>query len=122
MNRKELENDLRRAFWVDKQLPLSSLKRLRASLGKIVLLPDERPIDEIFKEKSIHECPTREDLFLWEKVMFRWIPMLVPEKRHIVKRRSQEWSWKKIAYEFGISERTAQRRYVSALDALLKVI
>ena len=122
MNRKELESDLRRAFWVDNQLPLSSLKRLRASLGKFVLLPDERPIDEIFKEKSVHECPTREDLFLWEKVMFRWIPLLAPEKRNIVKRRSQEWSWKKISYEFGISQRTAQRRYVAALDTLLKNI
>ncbi len=122
MNKKELKENLERAFWVDKQLPAFGLKRLNSALGKLVILPDGRPLNDIFAEKRAHERPTREDLALWETAMFEWIPLLPPNIRDIMKRRCSGMGWKRIAYEVGISVRTAQRRYNTGLDSLLKSI
>lgn len=122
MNKKELEGNLERAFWVDKQLPANGLKQLNSALGRLVILPDGRPINDIFAEKRAHERPTREDLALWETAMFDWIPSLPPNLRDIIKRRCSGMGWKRIAYELDISIRTAQRWYNTGLDSLLKSI
>lgn len=122
MNKKELETTLERAFWVDKQLPAVGLKRLDSAMGRFVILPDGRPLEEVIAEKRAHERPTREDLALWETAMFDWMPLLSPNIRDIVRRRCCGMGWKRIAYELGISMRTAQRRYGTGLDSLLKSI
>lgn len=122
MNKKELEKNLERAFWVDKQLPFVGLKRLDSAMGLFIVLPDGRSLEEIIAEKRAHERPTREDLALWEITMFDWIPLLSPNMRDIIRRRCSGMGWKRIAYELGISIRTAQRRYVNGLDFLLKSI
>ena len=107
---KLIEETIRRAFWVDKQLPPVRLKTAQSPLGRVILLEDDRPISEIFAEKQIDK-PTQDDLKTWEIVMFDWLPIVPCDMRTVVKRRCSGMGWKRITYELNISRSTAWRRF-----------
>lgn len=122
MDEKEMEEKLRRAFYIDKLLPSVGLKRLTASLGNKIVLPDGRPLAEIIAERRACERPTTEDLRLWEAAMFEWLPLLDIETRTVVRQRCCGMGWKRLAFEMHSSVRTIQRRFKNGLDCIIQFL
>ena len=59
--------------------------------------------------------PTEIDRML---VVMRWMQWLEVEQRKLVWMRAERWRWYDIARRFGVSPRTAQRRWEAAIDLL----
>lgn len=95
MNRKEVEETIRRAFEVDRMLPNPKPKRPQSPLGKMVIIPDTRNVGDI--DPKEFDCVSKEDMEIWELVMFEWMPQLKGAQRYVVKFRCCGMGWKRIA-------------------------
>ncbi len=62
--------------------------------------------------------PTPQEIDDADEVQFEWLPILMPLDRQIVWKRCSNCPWKRIAFEEGISERTARKKYLGSLDKL----
>ena len=51
-------------------------------------------------------------------VVMRWMQWLEVEQRKLVWMRAERWRWYDIGRRFGVSPRTAQRRWEAAIDLL----
>lgn len=104
---KEIEETIRRAMWVDRKLPPVKLNEPQSPLSTVI-------ISQIPAEEHL----TNEDLQIWNKVMFEWLPLLSGESRDIVKKRCAGMGWKRIAYELSIGRATACRKYKKSICLL----
>lgn len=128
-NKKNIEETIRRAFEVDRLLPPAFPNKTRGSiLGSVVTIPDiERSLDDLAGDPKF-DCVTQEDLNIWNKVMFDWLPILPLQEREIVRCRCRNMGWKRIArhlvkYRYADRElyrTTLWRNFQEGLDRILR--
>ena len=112
MTRKEVEEKIRRAFEIDRLLPYPRPENAKCYLGKLVVIPDNRPIEDIKEDDERRVFLTTDDYNNWELVMTEWMPKLHGAQRAVVKYRCCGMGWKRIArtlYEKKITHRTLDR-------------
>jgi hypothetical protein len=97
MTRKEVEKTIRRAFEIDRILPYPRPENAKCYLGKLVVIPDNRSIDDIKEDDDRRAFITTEDVEIWEMVMTDWMPRLHGVQRAVVKYRCCGMGWKRIA-------------------------
>ena len=96
MNTKEIEKTIRRAFEVDRILPPVFQNKMRGTLGFVNIPNIERSLEDLEEDPKFNSV-TKEDVKLWEMVLFVWLPILTPFEREIVKCRCRNMGWKRIA-------------------------
>lgn len=97
---KEIEEDIRRAFEIDRMLPSPYPSRASCYLGRLVVTPDtERSYEDIMEDISRSRLNiTAEDLKLWDVVFDVWLPSIKKElPRVVVVKRCQGMGWKRLA-------------------------
>lgn len=97
MTRKEVEEKIRRAFEIDRLLPYPRPENAKCYLGKLVVIPDCRPIEDIKEDDERRVFLTTDDYNNWELVMTEWMPKLHGAQRAVVKYRCCGMGWKRIA-------------------------
>lgn len=97
MTRKEVEQKIRRAFEIDRLLPYPRPDNAKCYLGKLVVIPDCRPIEDIKEDDERRVFLTSDDYNNWEMVMTEWMPKLHGAQRAVVKYRCSGMGWKRIA-------------------------
>ena len=129
LDKKGVEEAIRKAFEIDKVLPKVKPQTVNSVLGNLVIIPDdERSADDVLDDiahKS--EVVMAEDIKLWYMVMTDWMPRLTAIQRKVIELRVKGIGWKrigKILYDAKISERylyrtTLWRIYKSGIDDLL---
>ena len=95
MNRKEVEQTIRRAFEVDRVLPFPRPKNPQCLIGQMIVIPDTRAATDVDEHEYMRL--TSDDLALWEMVMRDWMPQLKGAQRYVVKYRCCGMGWKRIA-------------------------
>ena len=127
--RQELEEMIRRAFDVDRILPPAFNARMKGcSLSNLIVVPDdERSPEDVLEDLADSRMNiTREDLALWQEVMFKWLPVLNGIEREVVKCRCRGMGWKRIGKHLserslsdrGLSRTTLWRIFVSGLERI----
>lgn len=96
MSNKEIEATIRRAFEVDRLLPPVFHNKTRGTLGFVQIPDNLRSLDDLAEDPKF-DSVTKEDLKIWEEVLFVWLPMLPPFEREIVKCRCRNMGWKRLA-------------------------
>lgn len=95
MNRKEVEQTIRRAFEIDRAMPFPRPKNPASLIGKMIVIPDTRAATDVDEREYIRL--TAEDVTNWETVMFDWMPKLHGAQKAVVKYRCCGMGWKRIA-------------------------
>ena len=95
---KETELIIRRAFEVDRLLPPAFPNKTKGStLGNFIIISDiNRSLEDIISDPK-YDNITRQDLKIWETVMFKWLPHLSPFDREVVRCRCRNMGWKRLA-------------------------
>lgn len=97
MNSKEVEKTIRRAFEIDRMLPYPRPENAKCYLGKFMVIPDNRPLEDMKEDDYKSVYITKEDIEVWEMVMTEWMPRLHGMQRAVVKYRCCGMGWKRIA-------------------------
>jgi len=95
-NLKRIENCIRLAAEVDKALPPVFKADYRSPLGAMI----KPELDVIVERNFYDDLPTTvtgEDIKIWEKVCFDWLPMLPKANQCILWWRCSGMGWKRIA-------------------------
>ena len=91
-----IENNIRKAAEVDKVLPPVFKANYRSPLGAMIA-----PEPEVLAERNFYdEVPTsitNEDIKVWEKVCFDWLPILPRTDQNIIWWRCCGMGWKRIS-------------------------
>lgn len=93
---RKIENDIRKAAEVDKALPPVFKANYRSPLGAMIA-----PDAEVLAERNFYdEVPstfTNDDIKIWEKVCFDWLPILPRTNQNIIWWRCCGMGWKRIS-------------------------
>ena len=131
LDKKGVEEAIRKAFEIDKVLPKVKPQTVNSLLGNLVIISDdERSADDVLEDiahKS--EVVMAEDIKLWYMVMTDWMPRLTAIQRKVIELRVKGLGWKRIGNilcDAKISERylyrtTLWRIYKSGIDDLLTI-
>lgn len=108
----KIKNDIESAAYVDRLLPAVRAPKYRCLMPDIIYTEQEK----IFMDKKpIKIKPNKEQLDLWEKVMFVWLPLLSADERRLVWKRANRIPWKLLCREFGVSRQILALRYDKAI-------
>lgn len=108
----QIERDIKSAAYVDRLLPSVRAPKYKCCMPDIIYTEQEK----IFMDKKpIKVIPTKEQLELWEKVMFDWMPLLTVTERLLVWKRANRIPWKLLCRELGYERSQLWRRYQTAL-------
>ena len=91
-----IENDIRLAADIDKALPPVFKSRYQSPLGAMI-----KPDAEVIQERNFYEeapvTSTQDEIKVWEKVCFDWLPLLPKATQMIVWWRCSGMGWKRIS-------------------------
>lgn len=103
---KKIEDAIRLAADVDKALPAVFKNKYRSPLGGLIA-----PEADIIQERNLYddlpENCTADDIKVWEKVCFEWMPILPKANQCIIWWRCCGMGWKRI------SRRLKEKGYLS---------
>ncbi len=117
---KEIEEMICRAVWVDRRLPKESPRLQQGFCNRWIVSPDwERSVEDILADLPLRERPTREDIAVWEEVMFVWLPTLDVRLRDIVLARCSGLRWKEVSFRLRLSVRRVQDLFRKGLESVL---
>lgn len=105
MNEKEVMQRLASAVQVMRCLPPVKVQGYVSSWPK---LPSVSESDTVLTDVPFK--PTPKEVDEMEDVIFHWLTPLSIEEKHILLKRAGGMGWKRLAFEYGISIRTVQRR------------
>lgn len=115
----KIKNDIESAAYVDRLLPAVRAPRYRCLMPDIIYTEQEK----IFMDKKpIKVKPNKEQLDLWEKVMFVWLPLLSVDERRLVWKRANNIPWKLLCREFGVSRQGLSKNYNVAIAKIAGAI
>ncbi len=108
--KEDIKEQIKRACQVFSAYQLPFPGDLQSSLGS--LLPTEN------EQTEIYFSPTPQDIDDADIVQFQWMPILLPKESRLLWERFSGLSWKQVAFNFKISERTARYRAAKAINKL----
>lgn len=73
-------------------------------------------------KKPLKIRPNQEQISLWERVIFEWLPVLSVDERRLVWKRANRIPWKLLCREFGISRQGLSKNYNMALAKIAGAI
>ena len=111
----QIKQILETAAYVDRLLPTVRIPKYRCCMPDIIYTPQEIAYMD---RKPVKPYPTQEQISLWEKVMFEWLPLLTVEERRLVWKRANRIPWKFLCREFGVSRQQLWLKYDKALTKI----
>ena len=113
---EQIKQDLETAAYVDRLLPEVRSPKYKSCMPDIIYTPQEI----VFMDKRpIKPRPSQEQVDIWEKVNFEWLPVLEVEERRLVWKRANRIPWKLLSYEFGLHRSKLTEKYNVALAKIL---
>ena len=107
------------AAYIDRLLPAVRAPKYRCCMPDIIYTEQEK----IFMDKKpLKIRPNQEQISLWERVIFEWLPVLSVDERRLVWKRANRIPWKLLCREFGISRQGLSKNYNMALAKIAGAI
>lgn len=116
---EKIKYDLETAAYIDRLLPAVRALKYRCCMPDIIYTEQEK----IFMDKKpLKIRPNQEQISLWERVIFEWLPVLSVDERRLVWKRANRIPWKLLCREFGISRQGLSKNYNMALAKIAGAI
>lgn len=116
---EKIKYDLETAAYIDRLLPAVRAPKYRCCMPDIIYTEQEK----IFMDKKpLKIRPNQEQISLWERVIFEWLPVLSVDERRLVWKRANRIPWKLLCREFGISRQGLSKNYNIALAKIAGAI
>lgn len=116
---EKIKYDLETAAYIDRLLPAVRAPKYRCCMPDIIYTEQEK----IFMDKKpLKIRPNQEQISLWERVIFEWLPVLSVDERRLVWKRANRIPWKLLCREFGISRQGLSKNYNMALAKIAGAI
>ena len=109
---KQIKDDLETAAYVERLLPPVKPPKYRAWLFDIVYTQQELAFMD---RRPVPPRPTQEQISIWDKVVLKWLPLLVPLERNLVWKRAKHLTWKLLSREYGLHRSNLYFRYEIAI-------
>lgn len=116
-NEKQVMQRLTSAVQVMRCMPSVKVQGYVSSWPNISCVSES---DTVFAD--IPFKPTPKEVDEMEDVIFHWLTPLSIEDKHILLKRAGGMGWKRLAFEYGISIRTVQRRVKRLLGCILEYV
>jgi len=104
----EIKLALETAAFVERTMPKVQPPKVNSWLFDIVYSPQELALMARRRPKII---PTKEQIGLWELVVFDWFSILEPDERKLAWKRANHIPWKLLCREFGFERAEMWRRF-----------
>jgi hypothetical protein len=116
---EKIKYNLETAAYIDRLLPAVRAPKYRCCMPDIIYTEQEK----IFMDKKpLKIRPNQEQISLWERVIFEWLPVLSVDERRLVWKRANRIPWKLLCREFGISRQGLSKNYNMALAKIAGAI
>ncbi|MEI3582175.1 MAG: DUF6362 family protein [Alphaproteobacteria bacterium] len=116
---EKIKYNLETADYIDRLLPAVRAPKYRCCMPDIIYTEQEK----IFMDKKpLKIRPNQEQISLWERVIFEWLPVLSVDERRLVWKRANRIPWKLLCREFGISRQGLSKNYNMALAKIAGAI
>ena len=116
---EKIKYNLETAAYIDRLLPAVRAPKYRCCMPDIIYTEQEK----IFMDKKpLKIRPNQEQISLWERVIFEWLPVLSVDERRLVWKRANRIPWKLLCREFGISRQGLSKIYNMALAKIAGAI
>ena len=116
---EKIKYNLETAAYIDRLLPAVRAPKYRCCMPDIIYTEQEK----IFMDKKpLKIRPNQEQISLWERVIFEWLPVLSVDERRLVLKRANRIPWKLLCREFGISRQGLSKNYNMALAKIAGAI
>ncbi len=113
---QDVEEQLKNACLIYLHLPMEGAKDIHSCLSNAF------KTECCEAEPTLCIRPTPQEIDDADTVQFKWMPLLDLTERQLVWKRYSGMGWKRIAHEYGISERTARRHNAKAIEKLFEKV
>ena len=104
----EIKLALETAAFVERTMPQVRPPQVNSWLFDIVYSPQELAMMARRRQRI---TPTKEQIGLWELVVFDWFSILEPDERKLAWKRANHIPWKLLCWEFGFERAEMWRRF-----------
>ena len=116
---KEIKLALETAAFVERTMPPVRPPKVNSWLFDIVYSPQELAL---MAKRRPRITPTKEQIGLWELVVFDWFAILEPDERKLAWKRANHIPWKLLCREFGLERTEMWRRFHNVLIKIYSYI